>query len=324
MDVMVEKYLPFGYEYFVMDAGWYSPMNPEKHQGLELESFGVCVVRQAYFPNGIKVLTDYAHKKGLKFGVWLMRGIPRQAVEENLPIPGTPYFARDIADTNSVCVWSRSNYGVDMTKPGAQPYCNVVINALAGLGIDSIKVDDMVPNPREIVAIARATEEGRFEGQIIPVQVTLEDGSTELVTRDEGIRWDTSLEKLASLPVIPLVSGGRQLLQPVHIDDVVELVLACLTAAHTRITLDVVGEKPVSFREWLDIIRRTAGRCEARVLPVPYALCLAFSYISRYFSPLLQPDNLRMLQAGNTADPAPVAAILGRMPEDIETGWKRR
>ncbi len=46
---------------------------------------------------------------------------------------------------------------------------------------------------------AQATEEGRFEGQIIPVEVTLEDGSTELVTRDEGIRWETSLEKLGSL-----------------------------------------------------------------------------------------------------------------------------
>lgn len=46
---------------------------------------------------------------------------------------------------------------------------------------------------------ARATEEGRFDGQIVPVEVTLDDGSTETVTRDEGIRWDTSLEKLASL-----------------------------------------------------------------------------------------------------------------------------
>jgi acetyl-CoA acyltransferase len=46
---------------------------------------------------------------------------------------------------------------------------------------------------------ARATEEGRFEGQIVPVEVTREDGSVETVTRDEGIRWDTSLEKLASL-----------------------------------------------------------------------------------------------------------------------------
>jgi acetyl-CoA acyltransferase len=46
---------------------------------------------------------------------------------------------------------------------------------------------------------ARATEEGRFEGQIVPVEITLEDGSTQVVTRDEGIRWDTSLEKLAAL-----------------------------------------------------------------------------------------------------------------------------
>ena len=46
---------------------------------------------------------------------------------------------------------------------------------------------------------ARATEEGRFQGQIVPVEITLDDGSTEMVTRDEGIREDTSLEKLASL-----------------------------------------------------------------------------------------------------------------------------
>jgi acetyl-CoA acyltransferase len=46
---------------------------------------------------------------------------------------------------------------------------------------------------------ARATEEGRFDGQIIPVEISLEDGTTELVSRDEGIRWDTSLEKLGSL-----------------------------------------------------------------------------------------------------------------------------
>ncbi len=44
----------------------------------------------------------------------------------------------------------------------------------------------------------QATEEGRFEGQIVPVEVT-RDGVTETITRDEGIRWDTSLEKLASL-----------------------------------------------------------------------------------------------------------------------------
>ena len=45
----------------------------------------------------------------------------------------------------------------------------------------------------------QATAEGRFEGQIVPVEITRENGNVETVTRDEGIRPDTSLEKLANL-----------------------------------------------------------------------------------------------------------------------------
>ncbi|MBE0654164.1 MAG: glycoside hydrolase family 27 protein [Bacteroidales bacterium] len=163
MDVMAEQYLSFGYEYFVMDAGWYTTMNPAKHKGSGLESFGMCVVNPARFPNGIKALINHAHNKGLKFGVWLMRGIQKEAVKLNLPIPGTKYFSRDIADTTDICVWSGMNYGVDMTKPGAQEYYNAIIDTLAGWGIDFIKVDDIVPNPQEIVAIANAIEIGNHK-----------------------------------------------------------------------------------------------------------------------------------------------------------------
>jgi hypothetical protein len=158
---MAKEYLPFGYNYFVMDAGWYVTNNPAKHKGLE--SFGMCVVNPERFPKGIKVLTNYAHKKGLKFGVWVMRGISKEAVKQNLPIPGTKYFCRDIADTTNTCVWNGMNYGVDMTKPGAQEYYNVVIDSLAAMGIDFIKVDDLVPNPLEIIAIANAIEMGNHK-----------------------------------------------------------------------------------------------------------------------------------------------------------------
>jgi len=160
MDVMAEKYLPFGYEHFVMDAGWYTTMSPAKHTGAGVESFGMCVVNPTYFPHGIKVLINYAHKKGLKFGVWLMRGIQKEAVRQNLRIPGTTYCSRDIADTTNICGWSGMNFGVDMTKPGAQEYYNAIIDTLARWGIDFIKVDDIVPNPQEIVAIANAIENG--------------------------------------------------------------------------------------------------------------------------------------------------------------------
>ena len=163
LDVMAEQYLPFGYEYFVIDGGWYTTMQPEKKSNPIQIYFGVCEVKQNLFPNGIKVLTKYAHKKGLKFGVWLMRGISREAVKQNYKIPGTKYFSRDIADTNDICGWSRMNYGVDMTKPGAQEYYNTIIDTLAKWGIDFIKVDDLVPNPREIVAIADAIEKGNHK-----------------------------------------------------------------------------------------------------------------------------------------------------------------
>ena len=167
IDTMAEKYLPFGYEYFVMDAGWArnvelypGSMYPRKRIGVAMDEFGLLEPCKMYFPHGIKVLADYAHQKGLKFGVWIIRGIPREAVARNLPIKGTPYFARDIADTNNICVWNAENYGIDMTKPGAQAYYNALINKLAGWGVDFIKVDDIVPNPQEIVAVAKAIEDG--------------------------------------------------------------------------------------------------------------------------------------------------------------------
>jgi hypothetical protein len=170
IDIMAEKYKPFGYEYFVIDAGWYDNVElyegtnyPKKRLGLALDAYGLPEPSKAYFPSGIKSLADHAHEKGLKFGVWIIRGIPKVAVEKNLPIKGTRYRARDIADTTNICVWTDKNYGVDMSKPGAQEYYNSLIDKLAYWGVDFIKVDDMVPNPKEIMAIAKAIENGEYQ-----------------------------------------------------------------------------------------------------------------------------------------------------------------
>jgi alpha-galactosidase len=163
IDVMAEKYLPFGYNYFVIDAGWArnvelypGSMHAKKTLGVSMDEFGLVEPCKMYFPNGMKAIADHCHQKGLKFGVWIIRGIPREAVERNLPIKGTPYFARDIADTSNVCVWNQENYGIDMAKPGAQAYYNALINKLASWGVDFVKVDDVVPNPLEIVAVGKA------------------------------------------------------------------------------------------------------------------------------------------------------------------------
>jgi alpha-galactosidase len=79
----------------------------------------------------------------MKFGIHLMRGIPRQAVRLNTPILGTPARARDIADTKAICSWNGDMYGVDMRSPGAQAYYDSVFKLYASWGVDFVKMDDM-------------------------------------------------------------------------------------------------------------------------------------------------------------------------------------
>jgi len=165
LDAFIEKLKPYGYTYFVIDAGWYK--NITLKPGLKwpsdgdpkyntVDEYGRYCPSKSLFPNGFKEIIDRAHKHGLKFGLHLMRGIPREVVEKNTPIKGTKYFARDIADTNDICNWSTLNYGVNMDKPGAQEYYNSVVELVAGWGVDFIKYDDIVHKPREIEAVIQA------------------------------------------------------------------------------------------------------------------------------------------------------------------------
>lgn len=167
LEAFEEKLQPHGYEYFVVDAGWYGEFQlvpgtrypAETHaREVALDEYGRYEPSQTYFPNGLQSLIERTHQAGLKFGVHLMRGIPRQAVELNLPILGTPYRAREIADQDSICEWNDQNYGVDMDHPGAQAYYDSVYQKLADWGVDLVKVDDIVPFPKELMAVYTAVE----------------------------------------------------------------------------------------------------------------------------------------------------------------------
>ena len=165
LEAMAKILKPFGYEYFVIDAGWFGEFQlqpgtmfpAEKHaRKMKYNEFGLLQPSDTYFPNGFKKLIDRTHELGLKFGLHLMRGIPRSVVKANLPIKGTKYFAQDIADTTSICTWNHQNYGVDMTKPGAQEFYNSLMNQMAEWGLDFIKYDDIVHKPLEVKAVAKA------------------------------------------------------------------------------------------------------------------------------------------------------------------------
>lgn len=168
LKTMAEKYKPFGYEYFVIDNGWFGEykLRPnsiypvEKHASdINMNEYGLIQPSKTYFPNGFGNLVKECHRKGLKFGLHLMRGIPRKAVRLNTPIKGTAYHARDIANLNDTCSWCQYNYGIDVSKPGAQEFYNSLINQLAEWGVDFIKMDDIVPYPQEIQLVANAIKQ---------------------------------------------------------------------------------------------------------------------------------------------------------------------
>ena len=170
-DVMAAKLKSHGWQYIVVDIQWYEPnaksFDYRKDAKLETDEFGRLLPATNRFPSaaagvGFKALADYVHGQDLKFGIHLMRGIPRQAVAANLPIKGTNVRARDIANTNSICAWNPDMFGVDMSKPGAQEYYDSVFQLIASWGVDFVKVDDLSRpygnNRAEIEAIRKAID----------------------------------------------------------------------------------------------------------------------------------------------------------------------
>lgn len=168
-DVMAKELKPFGWEYITVDIQWFEPaatgFDYRKDAPLVMDEFSRLLPALNRFPSatngaGFKPLADYIHGKGLKFGIHLLRGIPRQAVRENTAIKGTTARAADIANTNSVCPWNGDMYGVDMSKPGAQEYYNALFELVAAWDVDLVKVDDLSRpyHKAEIEAIRKAID----------------------------------------------------------------------------------------------------------------------------------------------------------------------
>jgi uncharacterized protein YbjT (DUF2867 family) len=125
---------------------------------------------------------------------------------------------------------------------------------------------------------------------------------------------------LASLPVIPLPGGGRQQVQPIHIDDLVLAITKVVQRrdfARRRVAL--VGPEALNLREFLARLRHALGIPPARFLPIPASCMRAAAIVAQISSrSLLDRDSLTMLEAGNTADPADTCELLAHAPRPIE------
>jgi hypothetical protein len=169
-DYMARQLKPHGWDIITIDIQWYEPLahTTQYRRGamLEMDANGRLLPATNRFPRAaatrsFKPIADYLHAKGLRFGLHLMRGIPRQAVDrDNSPILGMPCKAADIAKKGSTCPWNTDMYGVDMTKPGAQEYYDSVFALLASWDLDYVKADDLSApyHKDEIEAIRKAID----------------------------------------------------------------------------------------------------------------------------------------------------------------------
>jgi len=153
---LAEHLKPFGWQYVVVDMEWFVT-NPvaegnSKTSFYSLDNFGRYTPAVNRFPSaandaGFKPLADYVHSLGLKFGIHILRGIPKQAVEKNLPIFGSSYHAVDAADSSDTCPWNFDNYGMDGSKAGAQAYYDSIAKLYTSWDVDLIKVDCISRRP---------------------------------------------------------------------------------------------------------------------------------------------------------------------------------
>ena len=183
---------PSGWQYVVIDMEWFvtNPMaaGNSKTSQFSMDGYGRYIPAPNRFPSsandaGFKPLADYAHSLGLKFGIHILQGIPKQAVEKNLPIAGTSFHAADAADTSQTCPWNPDNYGLRAHKPAAQAYYDSIASLYASWEVDFIKVDCIASRPYRGDAIRMLSEALRKTRQ--PIVLSLSPGAAPLDKVDE-------------------------------------------------------------------------------------------------------------------------------------------
>ena len=162
MVVMAAQLKEFGWQYVVVDEGWYleNPENASIPEALRytINSQGQYEPAPNRFPTsefggGFKPLSDAVHKNGLKFGIHIIRGIPKKTVLANTRIGSMHVRASLAADTKDVCPWNPDNFGVKANAAG-QGWYDALMKQYASWGVDYIKVDCIASHPYKSAEIA--------------------------------------------------------------------------------------------------------------------------------------------------------------------------
>jgi len=192
-DWMAAHLKKLGWEYAVVDEGWYLP-NPQAKPTdfkFKLDGQSRYVPVENRFPSaangaGFGPLSKRVHDAGLKFGIHVIRGIPKQAVAQHMKIADSPFSAADAADTTDTCPWNADNYGVKDNAAG-QAYYDSMIKLYAAWGVDYLKIDCISSHPYKGEEIRMVSEAIRKSGR--PIVLSLSPGPAPIEKVNELSKW---------------------------------------------------------------------------------------------------------------------------------------
>jgi hypothetical protein len=212
---------PYGYQYVVVDYLWsYDGRGPcwpnpsWKDVPLRMDEKGRLLPVERRFLSGFKALGDFVHGLGLKFGIHLMRGVPKQAEK----------LCKEISNYDE-CTWCDHMYGLDMSKKGAQEYLNSCFELYAEWGVDYIKLDDASrPYRKEEIEGYRKAIDNCGRDMVL----SLSPGETPLSASEEVVKvanswrikddlWDNFKKHI--IPTFKLAELWNPTMQPHHFPD---------------------------------------------------------------------------------------------------------
>ena len=141
-------------------------------------------------------------------------------------------------------------------------------------------------------------------------------------------RGDQFVNMLAGLirpyPVVPVIGGGQQRLQPVPVEHVAEgFARAIELPASVKQAYDVGGAESVTMIRLLDLIGAAVGRSRVRKVHVPVTVVRPVSRLLHWLPGFpITPDQLLMLEEDNVCDPRPFYTAFGLSPVPLAAGLR--
>lgn len=173
-EIMASRLREFGWDHVVVDYCWSHPappactnpnQNSENQPYLAMDTDFRLLPAPERFPSarggrGFKPLADRIHAMGLKFGIHIMRGFPKQAIYPGYPAQHLGFRPLEIADPESTCSWLNHMCGVSVASNAGQQYYDSLFRLYTSWGVDFVKADDLTFPYRtaEIEAIDRARQ----------------------------------------------------------------------------------------------------------------------------------------------------------------------